>query len=276
MNFTNTNQNISIYFKEIRDFKNLTLKDERILFARIADGDDSAVCEIFNRMARLAVATAKIYTCNPDLLQDLIQEANCGVLEAIRKFDPSLGYRFSSYARWWMKAYINKYIGELNTVHPANSTITLLAKKISLRFYKENQREITEYELMEKLEEMGQVVTDISAILSVKVDSLSDVFGDDDRSMEDSLEVNEKASSFNDSICVEDNTQLADDIARMLDRLTPRERQMVKWKFGIGCYRQMEYDEIARKWSAQSGDRVMSAERCRQIVVAAVKKMRNM
>ena len=106
MNFTNRNRNIDIYFSEIRNNQSMTREDEIILFTRVAKGDRSAVTDIFNRMSKLAVAVAKTYTDNPDLLEDLIQEANSGILYAIDKYDPALGYRFSSYARWWMKAYI--------------------------------------------------------------------------------------------------------------------------------------------------------------------------
>lgn len=275
MNYTNINENINIYFREIRDFRNMTREDEIILFTRVADGDNSAVTEIFNRMAKLAVATAKTYTGNPDLLQDLIQEANCGILEAIRKYDLSSGYRFSSYARWWMKAYISKYINESKIVHPANGRLMALAKKIRFEFFRENHRDITECELMDLLEERGEVVTDITVILSVKVDSVSDVFGDDDRTMEESRGFNERTSVANDYLCVEDNEELSDDISCLLDRLTPRERTMVRMRFGIG-YDEMEYTDIARMWAAISGEKVMTSERVRQIVTAAVKKMRNM
>lgn len=275
MNYTNITENINIYFREIRKFQNMTKEDEDILFFRVAQGDNSAVTEIFNRMAKLAVATAKTYTSDPDLLQDLIQEANCGILEAIRKFNPSMGFRFSSYARWWMKANISKFLNESMTVHPSNGRLMTIAKRIRQEFFKENQREITECELMDLLEERGEVVTDITAILSVTVDSIDKVSGDDDSTFEQSKLFNSRSAIDNDYLCMEESESLSDDIDGLLARLTIRERTMVKMKFGIG-FSEMEYPDIAKKWAMMTGEKVMSAERVRQIVVAAVKKMRNM
>ena len=277
MNYTNITENINIYFREIRQFQNMTKEDEDILFFRVSQGDNSAVTEIFNRMAKLAVATAKTYTSNPDLLQDLIQEANCGILEAIRKFDPMMGFRFSSYARWWMKAYISKYINESKIVHPSNGRLMALAKRIRQEFYRENHRDITECELMDLLEERGEVVTDITAILSVTVDSLDSPSGDDDDyTLEKSGMFNSRTAANNDYLLSEESESLTDDISAMLSRLTPRERAMVKMRFGIGYDDEMEYTDIARMWAAISGEKVMTSERVRQIVTTAVKKMRNM
>ena len=277
MNYTNITENINIYFREIRQFQNMTKEDEDILFFRVSQGDNSAVTEIFNRMAKLAVATAKTYTSNPDLLQDLIQEANCGILEAIRKFDPMMGFRFSSYARWWMKAYISKYINESKIVHPSNGRLMALAKRNRAEFYMENHRDITECELMDLLEERGEVVTDITAILSVTVDSLDRSSGDDDDyTLEKSGMFNSRTAANNDYLLSEESESLTDDISAMLSRLTPRERAMVKMRFGIGYDDEMEYTDIARMWAAISGEKVMTSERVRQIVTAAVKKMRNM
>lgn len=274
MNYTNINENINIYFKEIRNFQNLTLKDERILFTRVKEGDQKAVTEIFNRMAKLAVAVAKTYTSKADVLQDLIQEANCGVLDAINKFDLSMGFRFSSYARWWMKSYIGRYLETSGVVRSTNSTLSMKIRKISTEFFKQNQREITEYELMDLLEQGGEVITDISAILPVKVDNLADAFGDEDFTLEDSKDFNNRTSSDNDHLCTETNEELSDDINRMMSGLTDREKAMVKMKFGIGYYRELGYDEIARRWSELTGEKLMSEERCRQIVTGAIKKMK--
>ena len=275
MNYTNKTESINIYFREIRKFQNMTREDEIILFNRVANGDNSAVTEIFNRMSKLAVAVAKTYTSNPDILQDLIQEANCGILEAIKKYDPLSGFRFSSYARWWMKAYITKYLNERLTVRPTNVALVNLAKKIRDEFFQKNQRDITDYELMDILEERGEVVTDITAILSVKVDSIDEVFGDDDHTMEESKMFSNRTSSVNDVLCVEENVALSDDINRMISRLSLRERTMLKMKFGIGCD-EMDYGDITKQWALMSGEKVMTPERARQIVTGAVKKLKTM
>ena len=94
MYLTFRNRNIDIYFKEIHTNGGLTREDEITLFTRIAKGDKSAEVEVFNKMSKFAVAVAKTYTGEPELLEDLIQEANMGVLTAISKYDVALGYRF--------------------------------------------------------------------------------------------------------------------------------------------------------------------------------------
>ena len=179
MYLTFTNKNIEIYFKEIHSNTSLTKDEETELFGRLAMGDTSVETIIFNKMSKLAVAMSKLYTGSPELLEDLIQEANMGILIAIRKFDPALGNRFSSYARWWMKANITAFLNKLNVVHPSNTKIPDLVKKIRREFYQENQREISEYELMEKIEDMGEVVTDVSAILNLTFNSIDQVVGND-------------------------------------------------------------------------------------------------
>ena len=152
MYLTFTNKNIDIYFKEIKSNENLTREDEITLFTRIAKGDKSAEVEVFNKMSKLAVAIAKTYTGTPELLEDLIQEANMGVLTAIKKYDVALGYRFSSYARWWMKSYITTFLNNMGMVHPSNTQVLDKAKKIREAFFKKNHREISECELLDRLE----------------------------------------------------------------------------------------------------------------------------
>ena len=118
----------------------MTRSDEIQLFGRIARGDKLAESLVFNKCSKLAVAMAKTYTSDPDLLQDLIQEANMGILTAIKKYDPSLGFRFSSYASWWMKANITVFLNSMGIVHPSNNRIPDLAKKIRNAFYNDDYR----------------------------------------------------------------------------------------------------------------------------------------
>ena len=298
MNYTNRTECINIYFKEIKSFKSMTREDEITLFARIAAGDTRVETEIFNRMAKLAVATAKTYTCDPILLEDLIQEANHGVLTAIRKYDPALGFRFSSYAIWWMKAYISTFLNEMNIVHPTcNSKIIWKAKKIAEEFYMNHQRDITEVELLEALEEMGEVVTDVTVLVSIKSVRIDNPINDDDRKSQMELEVfTNRTKTFNEYEDQAEDDDLASLIKSRLNRLNPRERELILLKFGFTTGYEFEsYDALTKEWNKgktqylydENGDVILNdkgdpkknpeyltQERVRQIVIAALKKMK--
>lgn len=279
MNYTARNTGIDIYFKEIRNFSGMSMDDEERLFTRIKAGDTAAETEVFNKNAKLAVAIAKTYTGDADLLSDLIQEANMGILKAISKFDYTKGFRFGSYARFWMKAYISDFLNELGIVHPNNPSLIQKVRKVARDFYAKNNREATEYELMEILEDMGEMVTDTSILSGIKVDSLDKTFGDDaDFTLADSAEISNRTASIND---FEDDIRkesLKSEILGMMNCLDERERRMIKMYYGIGYDYEMDYNAIAEKETKRLQEtkpgKSITAERVRQIVIAAEKKMR--
>ena len=279
INYTNLNQNINIYFKEIRSFKSLSKTDEEILFARIELGDKKAETEVFNRLAKLAVAVAKTYTCRPELLSDLIQEANLGVLTAIHKFDINKGYRFSSYARWWMKARISKFLNEMGVVRPGtNSRILWLAKKIAEQFYMENCREISDIELLDELESRGEVVTDLNAILSIKAVRIDVPINEQSDAAQVDLGIfSTRTASRNEFEEDEENESLSSDIASRMSRLDAREREIVCLKFGFITGYEIETNkDLTKEWNDRHPEQKtpLTEERVRQILVGALKKMK--
>ena len=296
MYLTFTNKNIDIYFKEIKSNESLTREDEITLFTRIAKGDKSAEVEVFNKMSKLAVAIAKTYTGSPELLEDLIQEANMGVLTAIKKYDVALGYRFSSYARWWMKSYITTFLNNMGMVHPSNTLVLDKAKKIREVFLKKNHREISECELLDRLEEMGVLVSDVNVITSVLVTSIDQrVDEDEDTVASECGEFAERTSCRNDYESEIENQELSRKIEVLMSRLTAREQTLVRMRFGFTTGSEMDFDSIAMRWNEgkskylldENGNIVLNnngkpkgnpeyltTERVRQIVVAAVKKMK--
>lgn len=269
MNYTNLNSNINIYFSEIKKNASLTPDVERELFTRVAMGDERAKSDIFNRTAKLAVAVAKTYTCNADLLEDLIQEANLGILRAIDKFDLSLGYRFSSYARFWMKAQISEFLDEMGVVSGGlNSRVTAKIRKISDEYYKTNHRDINEYELMDALEEMGEVVNDVTVLMTNKVTHIDQSLDEDGEfTVGDTKDFNDATASTNGFEMEIANEALSSDMAELLNILDERSRRLVKLFFGIGCDYAMDYKAIAEKEG-------LTQERVRQIVVTALKTMK--
>ena len=296
MYLTFRNRNIDIYFKEIHNNGSLTREEEVILFTRIAKGDKSAEVEVFNKMSKLAVAVAKTYTGEPELLEDLIQEANMGVLTAISKYDVALGYRFSSYARWWMKSYINTFLNNMGMVHPSNTQVLDQAKKIRESFYKKNHREISEYELLDRLEEIGIVVNDVSTITAILVTSIDQKIDEDEDTVAGEYgEFAERTSSRNDYESEIENQELSRKIEVLMSKLTAREQTLVRMRFGFTTGNEMDFESVANKWNDgkskylldENGNTVLNGngkpkgnpeylttERVRQIVVAAVKKMK--
>lgn len=296
MYLTFRNRNIDIYFKEIHNNGSLTREEEVILFTRIAKGDKSAEVEVFNKMSKLAVAVAKTYTGEPELLEDLIQEANMGVLTAINKYDVALGYRFSSYARWWMKSYINTFLNNMGMVHPSNTQVLDQAKKIRETFLKKNHREISEYELLDRLEEMGIVVNDVTAITTTLITSIDqNVDEDEDTVVGEYGEFAERTSSRNDYESEIENQELSRKIEVLMSKLTAREQTLVRMRFGFTTGNEMDFESVANKWNDgkskylldENGNTVLNSngkpkgnpeylttERVRQIVVAAIKKMK--
>ena len=247
-------------------------------------------------MSKLAVAVAKTYTGEPELLEDLIQEANMGVLTAISKYDVALGYRFSSYARWWMKSYINTFLNNMGMVHPSNTQVLDQAKKIRESFYKKNHREISEYELLDRLEEMGIVVNDVSTITTILVTSIDQKIDEDEDTVAGEYgEFAERTSSGNDYESEIENQELSRKIEVLMSRLTAREQTLVKMRFGFTTGSEMDFESIADRWNDgkskylldENGNTVLNnngrpkgnpeyltTERVRQIVVASVKKMK--
>ena len=296
MYLTFRNKNIDIYFKEIKKNESLTREEEIILFTRIAKGDKSAKVEVFNKMSKLAVAIAKTYTGTPELLEDLIQEANMGILTAINKYNIELGFRFSSYARWWMKAYINNFLNDIKVVHPSSDYILNQVKKIQESFFKKNHREISEYELLDRLEEMGIVVNDVTAITTTLITSIDqNVDEDEDTVAGEYGEFAERTSSRNDYESEIENQELSRKIEVLMSRLTAREQTLVRMRFGFTTGNEMDFESVANKWNDgkskylldENGNTVLNSngkpkgnpeylttERVRQIVVAAVKKMK--
>lgn len=296
MNYTVLNNNLNLYFKEIRNFSNLTREDEVALFGRINQGDKYAETELFNKVAKLAVAVAKTYTGKPELLEDIIQVANMGILTAIRKYDVALGYRFSSYAYWWMKAYINTFLNNMEMVHPSNTQVLDKAKKIREVFFKKNHREISECELLDKLEEMGIMVSDVDSITTVLVTSIDQNINEDEDTVAGEYgEFAERTSSRNDYESEIENQELSNRIEILLSRLTSREQTLVRMRFGFTTGREMDFESIADRWNEgkskylldENGNTVinnngkpkgnpeyLTTERVRQIVTAAIKKMK--
>lgn len=262
-------QSINIYFNEVKKNTNLTKEDEIKLFTALHSGDTTATGKIFNKMAKLAIKLAKEFTNDPMLLEDLIQEANIGILEAIPLFDVNLGFRFSSFARHYMLLHIRQHIAKNQAVNASNTSLIQAVNKMKKNFYNQNQRDPETYEIIAALEDMGIQVKDTTMLDKIMVSAIDAPVGTDEGKAP-GYEVGEIArrTSINSDVnTLADVEDLKFKVGKMLSTLDPRDQNIVSLYFGIGVDFPMDYTSLGKMFH-------MTDERARQIVQTSLAKMR--
>lgn len=257
---------IDIYFKDIRKSQPFTYEQEQELARAIQDGSQTALDELVKGNLRFVVTIAREYQGRGMDLTDLIQEGNIGLIKAAGKFDPEAGFRFVTYAVWWIRQQIFTALSESRLVRlPMNmvGVINQINKAAEL-FRKVEEREPSDTELAALT---GIDIEDVRAVTpaSVKAASLSKPVGDgeDDGELGDLLEDVDAVAS--DNIVVSESCTT--DILRVLTSvLTEREAKVLIKVFGIGC------EALSEEQAGKILD--VSEERVRQIKNAALKKLK--
>lgn len=253
------------YLQEIGREELITVEEEVELAARIRKGDRRALDKLTRANLRFVVSVAKQYQNQGLSLPDLINEGNLGLIKAAEKFDETRGFKFISYAVWWIRQSILQALAEQSRIVrlPLNQVGSLnkINKAVS-KFEQENERRPSADELAEKLGAPVDKVSDTMKVQGrhVSVDapfvdgednSLLDVLVNDDSPMADSTLVNESLSK---------------EIDRALDTLTTREKEIIRMFFGIGQ---------SEKTLEEIGDRFnLTRERVRQIKEKAIRRLR--
>jgi RNA polymerase primary sigma factor len=264
-----TDDSVRLYLREIGKIPLLTLEEEQSLAQRVVKGDKKAKDKMVEANMRLVVSIAKRYSGRGLDFLDLIQEGNTGLLRAVEKFDPDKGFKFSTYATWWIRQAITRAIADQARtiripVHMVETINKLL--RTQRRLTQEMNREPTLDELSKELE---MDVEKIEYVMKIKQDITSldagvGRDGDDDDSVlgdfvedEDRITPEESAS----------NQLLKEQIRDILATLSEREQKIIKMRFGLDGGKSHTLEEVGQEFA-------VTRERIRQIEAKALSKLR--
>ena len=261
------NDPVRMYLKEIGQIKLLTTEEELELADRIAAGDEQAKATLAEANLRLVVSIAKRYVGRGMLFLDLIQEGNIGLMKAVEKFDVTKGYKFSTYATWWIRQAITRAIADqARTIRvPVHmvETINKLAR-VERQLTLELNREPTEEELSKKMGTSVEKIRDIYKISQEPV-SLEIPIGEEDDSHLGDFIPDETNMSPEDFAV---NELLKDEISEVLLTLTEREEKVIRLRFGLEDGRPRTLEEVGQLFG-------VTRERIRQIEAKALRKLRH-
>ena len=258
---------VKIYLKDIGQYHILSPEEEQELGYRILEGDKSAEEELVKHNLKLVVSIAKKYCgCGIGFL-DLIQEGNIGLITAARKFDVSKGFRFSTYATWWIRQSIsNALAAQSRSIRiPAHiNNLVRKIKKIKNNLIQELKREPTMAELAAAVGETEERITEILEI-SRTVTSLDMPLEDDNDTVLGDCVRDDKNDDPIKNLMVEFNNSLLEKVFSTLNR---QEAQVLKMRFGIECDHPQTLEEVGAYYN-------VSKERIRQIEIKALRKLRH-
>ena len=258
---------VRMYLKEIGQIKLLSLDEELKLADRIMEGDEEAKRTLAESNLRLVVSIAKRYVGRGMLFLDLIQEGNIGLMKAVEKFDVSKGYKFSTYATWWIRQAITRAIADqARTIRvPVHmvETINKLAR-VHRQLTLELNREPSEEEISKKMNLPVERVREILKISQEPV-SLETPIGEEDDSHLGDFIKDEHNMSPEDYAT---NELLKQEIGEVLLTLTEREEKVIKLRFGLEDGKSRTLEEVGQMFG-------VTRERIRQIEAKALRKLRH-
>lgn len=258
---------IKIYMREMGQFSMLSAEKEVELANRIAEGDQSAKNELIEANLRLVVSLARHYQGCGLSYQDLIQEGNIGLIKAAEKFDVSKGFRFSTYASWWIKQALSRAIADQSrTIRiPVHMTENINKfKKAERELLSQLNREPKIKEIADAMGISEKQAKEIQSYI-VEPTSLDIQVGDDDDTtigsfVEDTHFVNPESAYIKESN--------GDVVNAVLDTLSDREANILRLRFGIGGKKAMTLEEVGKEYG-------LTRERIRQIEAKALRKLRH-
>ncbi|MBQ6465709.1 MAG: RNA polymerase sigma factor RpoD [Oscillospiraceae bacterium] len=262
-----TDDPVRMYLKEIGKVPLLTPEEEVALAIRMAEGDEEAKHRMTEANLRLVVSIAKRYVGRGMLFLDLIQEGNLGLIKAVEKFDHTKGYKFSTYATWWIRQAITRAIADqartiripVHMVETINKTIRVSRQLLQELGHDPSAEEIAD--------EMGMPVEKVRDILKIAQEpvSLETPIGEEEDSHLGDFIPDEDASEPSEAASF---SLLREQLEEVLDTLAPREKKVLELRFGIVDGRTRTLEEVGKEFN-------VTRERIRQIEAKALRKLRH-
>ena len=258
---------VRMYLKEIGKVPLLSAEEEISLAQRMEEGDEEAKKRLAEANLRLVVSIAKRYVGRGMLFLDLIQEGNLGLIKAVEKFDYRKGYKFSTYATWWIRQAITRAIADqARTIRIPVHMVETINKliRVSRQLLQELGREPTPEEIAEEMHMSVERVREILKISQEPV-SLETPIGEEEDShlgdfiQDDNVPVPADAAAF---------TMLKEQLEEVLGTLTEREQKVLRLRFGLDDGRARTLEEVGKEFN-------VTRERIRQIEAKALRKLRH-
>ncbi len=262
-----TGDHVKLYLKDIGKYPLLSMEEEIELARRMSEGDEDAKMQLSQANLRLVVSIAKKYVGRGMQFLDLIQEGNLGLMKAVEKFDYSRGYKFSTYATWWIRQAITRAIADqartiripvhmVETIHKQARVTRLLLQELG--------RDPYPSEIAERMGIPESRVIEIQKIAQDPVSLETPVGEEDDSHLGDFIQ-DDNAKSPGDIVT---STMLREQLANVLSTLTPREQKVLILRYGIEDGRPRTLEDVGKVFN-------VTRERIRQIEAKALRKLRH-
>ena len=258
---------VRMYLREIGKIPLLTFEEEAELAQKIVEGDEEAKQKLAESNLRLVVSIAKKYVGRGMLFLDLIQEGNMGLIKAVEKFDYNKGFKFSTYATWWIRQAITRAIADqARTIRIPVHMVETINKLIrtSRQLLQQNGREPTPEEIAKEMEVSVERVMEIQKIAQDPVSLETPIGEEDDSHLGDFIQ-DEDSPAPQDSAA---HTLLREQLEEVMDTLTPREAMVLKLRFGLEDGKARTLEEVGKQFD-------VTRERIRQIEAKALRKLRH-
>ncbi len=263
----NVDDPVRMYLREIGRIPLLTFDEELDLAKRILTGDEEAKQKLAESNLRLVVSIAKKYVGRGMLFLDLIQEGNMGLIKAVEKFDYTKGFKFSTYATWWIRQAITRAIADqARTIRIPVHMVETINKLIrtSRHLLQQMGREPTPEEIAKEMEIPVEKVVEIQKIAQDPVSLETPIGEEDDSHLGDFIQ-DDDSPAPQDSAAY---TMLREQLEEVMNTLTPREAKVLKLRFGLEDGKSRTLEEVGREFQ-------VTRERIRQIEAKALRKLRH-